>query len=400
MPANTALPPRSDEHQVVKTSRILLADDDVALSRAVSRVLVADGHDVVTVSSGTEAAEALMKGRFDVVISDVHMPGMSGVELLSLVRAYDLDVPVILMTGDPSVETAAQAVELGALKYMVKPVSNDSLLETVRRAMKLHAVAATKRALLKEQGAQEGQAGDLAGLGLAFDRAMDKMWIAFQPIVDPQKRKVFAYEALLRTTEPALPNPKAVLDAAERLHVLPDLARRIHSLAAQAMSDASPSALLFVNLHPRDLLDPTLFESDMPLGKIASRVVLEITERATLDDIKDLERRVAILRYMGFRLAVDDLGAGYAGLTSFARLEPEFVKLDISLVQEIHTSPVRQKLVASMTSLCRDLGMRVIAEGVEEPADRDHLAALGCHFQQGYFFAKPGKAFPSPRWEP
>jgi EAL domain-containing protein (putative c-di-GMP-specific phosphodiesterase class I)/ActR/RegA family two-component response regulator len=396
----TPVPPKSGEHKPPERPRILIADDDAAIARAYARVLVTDGYDVVSVKDGAEAAEALMRGPFDAVVSDVHMPGMTGVELLSLVRAYDLDVPVILMTGDPSVETAAQAVELGALQYMVKPVSSDALKNVVRRAVKLNGVARARREILKVQGGHEGQAGDLAGLRVAFDRAMEQMWVAFQPIVDPKKRVVFAYEALLRTSEPALPTPKELLEAAERLELLPELARRIHSLAAEAMPNAPGDALLFVNLHPRDLLDPTLFEASMPLGKIASRVVLEITERATLDEIRDLERRAAVLRYMGFRLAVDDLGAGYAGLTSFARLEPEFVKLDISLVQQIHASPVRQKLVESMTTLCRDLGIQVIAEGVEAHEDRDNLFALGCRLQQGYFFAKPGRPFPSPKWEP
>jgi EAL domain-containing protein (putative c-di-GMP-specific phosphodiesterase class I) len=156
--------------------------------------------------------------------------------------------------------------------------------------------------------------------------------------------------------------------------------------------------VFFVNLHAHDLMDETLFSARSPLSAFAGRVVLEITERASLEQVKDLRAKVAALREMGFRIAVDDLGAGYAGLTSFATLEPEFVKLDMSLIRDIDSSPMKKTLVRSMTSLCEELGMMVVAEGVETPAERDVLVSIGCHFLQGYLLAKPGNAFPAPTW--
>jgi EAL domain-containing protein (putative c-di-GMP-specific phosphodiesterase class I) len=150
-----------------------------------------------------------------------------------------------------------------------------------------------------------------------------------------------------------------------------------------------------VNLHTSDLLDPDLRSPDAALSRIAKRVVLEITERASLDKVKDLRPRIAALREMGFRIAVDDLGAGYAGLTTFALLEPEIVKLDMTLVRDIHKSATKQKLVKSMSDLCKDMGMLVVGEGVETLEERDALVVLGCDLVQGYFFAKPGKPFPA-----
>jgi EAL domain-containing protein (putative c-di-GMP-specific phosphodiesterase class I) len=133
---------------------------------------------------------------------------------------------------------------------------------------------------------------------------------------------------------------------------------------------------------------------------MASRVVLEVTERAAIEQVDDVERRVRDLRQFGFRVAVDDLGAGYAGLSSFALLEPEIVKLDVSLLRDIDQSPVKQKLVASMTALCKDMGFMVVAEGVETPAERDCVVSLGCDLLQGYLFARPGRPFPSATWGP
>jgi EAL domain-containing protein (putative c-di-GMP-specific phosphodiesterase class I) len=227
-----------------------------------------------------------------------------------------------------------------------------------------------------------------------FERALEAMWIAFQPIVDARHKRLFGYEALMRTKEPSLPHPGAILAAAERLDRLPALGRHVRRLTAEAFAAAPRDATLFVNLHPNDLLDPELFHPNRPLSLLADRVILEITERSAIDDIKDIQARVASLREMGFRIAVDDLGAGYAGLSSFVALSPELVKLDISLVRDVHRSEVRQRLVASMTSLCKDMKMLVVAEGVETAEERDCVAASGCELLQGYLFARPGPPFP------
>src|SRR3954471_19595273 len=123
----------------------------------------------------------------------------------------------------------------------------------------------------------------------------------------------------MRTEEPLLPHPGAVLAAAERLKRLNQLGRSVRALVAKAMQD-SPETTLFVNLHSQDLLDDELFSPTAPLALYAKRVVLEITERASLEGLKDIEARLKALRELGYRLAVDDLGAGYAGLTSFTQI--------------------------------------------------------------------------------
>jgi EAL domain-containing protein (putative c-di-GMP-specific phosphodiesterase class I) len=209
---------------------------------------------------------------------------------------------------------------------------------------------------------------------------------------------VFGHEALLRCSEPSLPHPGAVLDAAERLDELELLGRTIRYKAALPLLGDRHAKMLFVNLHVRDLLDPMLLDRNAPLSQIANRVVLEITERSALDSVGDVRPRIAELREMGFRIAIDDLGAGYAGLTSFAQLEPEVVKLDMSLVRGIDTSPTKQRVVLSMTTLCRDMGMLVVGEGVETPAERDTLLALGCELHQGFLYARPSPSFPEITW--
>jgi len=117
--------------------------------------------------------------------------------------------------------------------------------------------------------------------------------------------------------------------------------------------------------------------------------VLELTERAPLDSVPDLRTRVGRLRDLGFRIALDDVGAGYAGLSSFTALQPEIAKLDMSLVRGIDTDPVKRTLVASMARLCKDLGILVVAEGIETAAEYDAAIASGCDLLQGFWIGVP-----------
>ena len=391
-PVTTAQMPASG-----RPGTILLVDDEPEALRAFERMLRGVGYQVEAFTSAREAIKRVSAGGVHVVVSDISMPEMTGVELLRTIRAYDADLPVVLVTGLPAIDSATDAVEYGAFKYIVKPFEPEVLRSAVERARKLYRLARMKREALRLLGSNAISA-DRAGLEASFYSALDSMWMAFQPILRATDGSVYGFEALLRTEEPTLIRPDLVVDAAERLNVLPQLGRKVRQLAASAMSKAPPDTALFLNLHPLDLADEELFDELAPLTQLASRVILEVTERAAIEEVDAVERRVSQLRERGFRIAVDDLGAGYAGLSSFALLEPEIVKLDVSLLRDIDQSPVKQKLVASMTALCKDMGFLVVAEGIETPAERDCVVSLGCDLLQGFLFARPGRPFPTASW--
>ncbi|HYQ15465.1 MAG TPA: EAL domain-containing protein [Polyangiaceae bacterium] len=392
-------PPASDVERKNEPAKawVLVVDDEPELLRGVCRGLKALGYSVTEARNGEEAVQHLSRRAFDVVVSDIVMPGMGGIQLLKEIRQHDLHVPVVLMTGAPAVSTAVQALEYGAFHYLTKPVESDALDQIVQKAVRMHRMARVKQQAAELLGHAGALGADRAGLEASFNRAMQSMWIAYHPIVDVRKKTIFGYEALLRSTEPSLPHPGAVIDAAMRLGRIESLGRAIRSLAAEPVP-ADQNFAVFVNLHVTDLTDPALSDPESPLSKIASRVVLEITERSSLDEVRDARRRVAALREMGFRIAVDDLGAGYAGLSSFTLLEPEIVKLDMSLIRDIHITSTKQKVVRSMTALSKDMGMIVVAEGVETREECDCLLDLGCDLLQGFLFAKPGRAFPGVSW--
>jgi EAL domain-containing protein (putative c-di-GMP-specific phosphodiesterase class I) len=378
--------------------RVLVVDDESAVRRMLARLVGGAGYEVDTAPDGHSAQQLLVEHSYELVISDVAMPGMDGLELLQMVRRHDLDLPVILITGQPSLQSAVRAIEYGTFRYLPKPFSPVELTQAVRQAVQMHRMARLKRQALSIAGAGSAIPGDLAGLQTRFDRALAELWMAFQPIVSVKNRKVFAYEALLRTREATFTQPLEMVSAAERLHRTFDLGAHIRRSAAAAYAGDDPDCLLFVNLHPPELLDPDLGSPEDSLTPMAHRVVLEVTERVSLESLTDVRSRVAMLREAGYRLAIDDLGAGYAGLTSFASLEPEFVKIDMSLVRGIDENRLKQRLFRSMHQLCRDMGIMIVAEGVETAAERDTLVELGCDLFQGYLFARPAEPFPDVSW--
>jgi EAL domain-containing protein (putative c-di-GMP-specific phosphodiesterase class I) len=111
--------------------------------------------------------------------------------------------------------------------------------------------------------------------------------------------------------------------------------------------------------------------------------------------VPDAGARIEMLRKLGYRIAVDDLGAGYAGLASLAALEPEIVKLDMSIVRGLHESRTKRRVVGAIATLCRELGSRVVAEGIETAAEHQASAECGVDLLQGYLFAKPNRQFVS-----
>jgi EAL domain-containing protein (putative c-di-GMP-specific phosphodiesterase class I) len=393
--ATSTIPPGAAADDAPReTERILIVEDDDGVARALQRLLAAPGIQVMVASDGAAATELLVSTRFDLVISDIHLPGATGVDILRTVRAYHLDVPVILMTGNPTVDTAIEAVNLGALKYLPKPFKPDELRAEVRRALGLSRLARLKREALRLSGEGADGPGDLAGLMSRFERALDGMWMAFQPIVELKTKKTFGYEALLRSREPSLPSPLDVIDAAERLHQTRRLGGRVRELVGAAMNGGmEDSARVFLNLHPSELLDPSLYDERSPMMPFASRVVLEVTERSAIESVHDVRARTSVLRFHGYSLAVDDLGAGYAGLTSFVTLEPEIVKIDMSLVRGIDASRTRREIVASIVRLCEELDIRVVAEGIETPEELRIVHALGCQYAQGYHLGRPADLF-------
>ena len=358
--------------------RILLVEDEAPVLKICKALLESGGHEVVAVAAAELALEQLDREPVDLVVSDVAMNGMDGFELLRRVRATRPEMPFVLVSAAALDQDLTEAVEASSwTRFLAKPFDRIALLQRV------HEVSGAVRPLQPPCSARER----------LFRRALDRIQLVFQPIVSCSDRRVVAYEALLRSGEPLLANPLALLEAAEAVGGIDELGRRVRGAASAAASGLRDQTLLFVNLHPSELADDELLRPEAPLSALAGRVVLEVTERARLEGVADLKARVAELRRLGYRFAIDDIGSGYSGLATLIELEPEVVKIDRGLVCGVDESSAKRRVIRSLMSMCKETGAAVVAEGVETVRERDTLVSLGCDLLQGYFFSKPAPPF-------
>ena len=217
--------------------------------------------------------------------------------------------------------------------------------------------------------------------------------MAFQPIVR-SGGGVFAYEALVRgaggegageVLGRVTPANRYAFDQACRVKAI-ELAARL------GLADGGAS--LSINFLPNAVYEPSAcirltLETARKTGFPLRNLIFEFTEDERLDP-EHVGRIVAVYKAMGFRTAIDDFGAGYAGLTLLARFQPDIVKLDMELVRGLDADRVKRALVRGVVQACDELGVVVLGEGVETAAESRALTELGVGLQQGYAFARPG----------
>jgi EAL domain-containing protein (putative c-di-GMP-specific phosphodiesterase class I)/CheY-like chemotaxis protein len=362
-------------------TRILLVDDDLNLLRALRRLMIRAGHEVFTADSGLEALQIADSERLDVAIVDQHMPGMNGMEVLQRLQNIQPGCVRILASGRLDIPMIISAVNQGEVdRVLEKPISNDRLREVIQDAL---ASRARRRHAMSEEIRQERA---IARQNL--EACLPHIRLALQPILRPDM-SLFGFECLLRSQHPVLNNPLKVIQAAEHcgmFHAVSDQVMRCAAVWQQKL----PSVNLFVNLHPDELLNPgPLLESLQPLIPFARQTVLEITEHNQIQRNSDWEASIEGIKARGFRLAVDDLGAGYNSLSVLAALQPEFIKIDMSIVRDVDTDAYKQRLIRILTQLGEGTGSVVLAEGVETATELSTLLDCGVHLVQGYHLGKP-----------
>jgi EAL domain-containing protein (putative c-di-GMP-specific phosphodiesterase class I) len=214
---------------------------------------------------------------------------------------------------------------------------------------------------------------------------------AFQPIVDVAARSIFSYEALLR-------GPDGAPAASVFERVPPDHLHRFDQqsrvAAIELASRLRLPCKLNLNFLPRSVYTSPMavrsaLEAAQRSGIAPDRLVLEITESEVIDDHAAFAQVVNEFRRTGLQLAIDDFGAGYAGLTMLADFQPDLLKLDMSLVRSIEGSGPRQAIVRAIMQACIDLGIDVIAEGVETLEEYRWFKNAGVTLFQGYLFGRP-----------
>jgi EAL domain-containing protein (putative c-di-GMP-specific phosphodiesterase class I)/GGDEF domain-containing protein len=216
------------------------------------------------------------------------------------------------------------------------------------------------------------------------------VYVDFHPIVLAESGEIFGYEALARGVPRSLRSPEVMFEVAAEADLVWELSRLCRARAlAGAKELLRGEQLLFLNVDPHDFADPGFGVLDSIDPR---RIVLEITERTAIKDYPKFRERLRSFRERGFRFAVDDAGSGYAGLGSIANLEPDFIKLDISLINSIDTNFIKQNLVETMVGFAKEQGAMVIAEGIERAEELETVKRIGVPLVQGFLLHHPARA--------
>lgn len=236
----------------------------------------------------------------------------------------------------------------------------------------------------------------LGGAGLPFGFSM-----AFQPIVSLSRREVFAYEALVRGAD-GEPAAEVFRHVNEDNRYRFDQACRVKAI--DLASRLSVPTYLSINFMPNAVYRPelcirTTLEAAESVGFPVDRIVFEITEGEQVEDRDHLRDIVRHYQKRGFLTAIDDFGAGFSGLNLLADVRTDLVKLDMALVRKVHEDAGRRAIIRGVALMCADLGMRLIAEGVETREELTCLRELGIDLFQGYLLARPAfEGLPAVAW--
>ncbi|MEA2149873.1 MAG: hypothetical protein QOD69_1703 [Solirubrobacteraceae bacterium] len=396
-PGESAEPASREGATRVTPLTVILADDNPEFLDALSLVIQREpGFDLVGRARDTTGAirvAALYKP--DLALVDWQMPGGGGAIAAAEIARTSPTTRVVALCASGAREAVLQMLRAGASSYVVKSVTAHDLVDV------LHTTATGGAALSPSvtSGVIEELVVQLAQSQDAVERDAEKFCtvrsvidenafeIAFQPIVDLAENRVIGVEALSRfATEPRR-SPEVWFGDAVAVGLGTELDMAAAQRALDILPDLPSGIDLFVNVRPESLFSDRFAEV---MGRVrGDSVVIELTEHAPIQDYERLRAFVGALGDSGFRIAVDDVGAGYASLRHLLNLRPDIFKIDISLCRSIESDRARQVLAGALVSLGRELGATVVAEGIETGAELQTLRDLGIDSAQGYYLGRP-----------
>ena len=391
------------DNSVFTDATVLIVDDHPPNLTLLQRILTKAGVSRVHVTTDPRAVVDLCEGlQPDLVLLDLHMPGMDGVAVMEAIRrvtAEDEFVPVVVLTADSTQEARERVLGAGASDFLTKPIDRTEVVLRARNLLqtrilhgRLRAHNARLRSELAERNAAEERAR--ARLTSQLDRIRTVLRdgaprIVFQPIAQLDSGHVVGFEALARfDCEPRQP-PNVWFAEATEVGLGEQLELAALRAALGHLSSMPPDVLLTVNVSPATAVTPEL--GQLLASCQQDRIVLEITEHAQVEDYEELVSALTLLRSAGVMLAVDDAGAGFASLHHILRLRPDVIKLDITLVRDIDSDPVKRALASSLVTFAGDIGSVITAEGIETSEELASLIALGVPWGQGYHLGRPGE---------
>lgn len=370
---------------------VLVVDDNVANVELLRALLAAHGlFRVTAVTDSRMVAGLLASVDPDLVLLDLQMPHLNGHVVLEQVMSFAAGryLPVLVTTADTSRRARDLALSRGARDFMAKPIDNVDLLLRVANLLETRQLYVNLRRSTAGFMGRRGQE-PLADIETRIRHVLDTEAVSpvYQPVLDLGKRTVVGHEALARFAAPHRFGPAGWFADATAVGLGVELERMAVAKAVSLLAVTPPESFLAVNLSPAAILSV----SEFPLcgAGACPRIVIELTEHEPIEDYSALHRALAPMREQGARLAADDLGSGYAGFRHLIALQPDIIKLDISLISGIQHSRGQRALTAALLAFAADVGAMVIAEGIETREELAVLQDLGVPWGQGYHLGRP-----------
>jgi EAL domain-containing protein (putative c-di-GMP-specific phosphodiesterase class I) len=394
-PAAPVPPDRSDSTRI----RVLIADDEPAIREALADLLASEETlELVAVATDTdEAIEAARQTRPDVALLDVKMPGGGGPRAAREILGLAPHTRIVALSAHEDRSSVLEMLRAGVVGYVVKGAAAEEILETVRRSvlgqasLSAHVTGYVVQELAGQLERQQRESAlrrrELDHVQAVLDQP-SLLRVVYQPIVDLRGGHLAGVEALARfDVEPHRRPDRWFAEAAAA-----GLALELELTAIQAALaelDRIPGgAYLSLNMSPATAVSPQFARLLERHG--SDRIVIEVTEHARVDDYDELADALRGLRSSGARLAIDDAGAGFASLRHILKLEPDLIKLDMSLTRAIDSDRAKRALAAGLISFAAEIDAAIVAEGIEMEGELEALRSLGAAFGQGYFLAEPG----------
>src|SRR5712691_2010234 len=378
--------------------RIVIADDDSLARSLLEEVILSDPSlQLVGAAADTDQAIELAALQLpDVAIIDVRMPGGGGPRAAREIRTRSPETRMLALSSYPDRSVVFEMLQAGAHSYVMKGSPPHKILAAIHRCVHgqttlspevagpvVHELAAR---LEQQREATQRREQKIEQVRMALDG--DALRTVFQPIAHLRTGRVCSLEALARFA--VEPQRSPAVWFAETSEVGLRLELELAALrGALSHLDELPSNLrLSVNLSPETVTSA----SCQKILAVApgNRLVIEVTEDAPVEDYDEVNAALRGLRAQGGQLAIDDAGAGFASLRHILRLEPDIIKLDLTLTRGIDTDRRRRALASALISFASEIGATIVAEGIETRTELDALRELGVAYGQGYYLARPG----------
>jgi len=364
-------------------NRLLLIDDEDAIAKTVKVIANGCGFDVETTADAAIFLEHVANWPPTHVILDLQMPGKDGVELLRELSNMRYSGRIVIASGAGG-RIVDAARRLGAERGL-------DIVATLLKPFR----AAELRDLLTQLAIADPVWESESALRLAI--AQNQIFLCYQPKIDLQTSRMVGLEGLVRWRHPVQGDlyPDSFIPLAERSGLIQELTWKVIEIGLDQIAEwgAAVDASLAINLSGANLRDLSfvdrLSEQCVARSINAKRIVLELTETFAMADPLNAMEILTRLRLKGFALSIDDFGTGYSSLSQLARLPFSEIKVDKSFVMQADSSPEARVIIKSIIDLAHNLGLHVVAEGVESAAIQQIVAELGCDLAQGYHISRP-----------